>query len=384
MAAHTRPPVEAPDIPLHAGTEAEQAIGEQAGAIVHDLNNLLTAILGAADDALHRPSLDPTLHDDLQLILSSAQRGAVLAGRLLTSDKQRAPTQIVQVNQAVQGIASLLRRALGQHVQLELALKEPGCLIRIDPAQLERALLNLAVNAREAMPDGGQLTVRTGHLALPEPRLHGAERIEPGRYATIEVADTGVGIPPDILPRIFDTYFTTRRGGAGLGLASVRGVVRQSAGFVSVETRPGQGTQFRIHLPSHEPRCLAAPPPTRRVLLVDDEDAVRRFAERALTQRGWVVLAAATAEEALERVAGLSGADQPAVVVSDVVMPGMGGAVLIRLLREARPGLPAILTSGYASDASRAAAEEGIAFLAKPYAASALAALIDAAVGQST
>ena len=349
MAARIRPPAASSDTPPAVGVGSDLALGELAVVIAHDLNNLLAAILGAAADALHRPGLDPALRDDLQLI----QGSAALAGRLLAVGS-RAPPQVVQVNQAVQGIAGLLRRVLGQRVQLDLALEEPGRLVRVDPAQLDRALLNLAVNAREAMPDGGRLTVRTGHLALPEPRLHGAERIEPGRYVTIEVADTGVGIPPDILPLVFDAHFTTRRGGTGLGLASVRGVLLQAAGFVSVESRPGRGARFRIHLPSHEPPRPAVPPLTRRVLLVDDEDALRRLAERALTRRGWTVLAANSAEEALERVAGLSGADRPAVVVSDAVMPGMSGTALIRLLREAQPGLPAILTSGYADEASRA------------------------------
>ena len=367
-----------------------QALGALAGGIAHDFNNLLTAILGAADEALQHPGLDPSLYDGLRHIRGGAQRGAALVAGLLASGRPRAPgPEVVRVNDAVRDISGLLRRLLGQQVRLEVELEEPGRLVRVDPTQLDQALLNLAVNARDAMPGGGRLTVRTGHLTLPEPQSHGAERVQPGRYVTIEVADTGCGIPPEVLPRIFDPYFTTKRdrGGSGLGLASVRGAARQAAGFVSVESEPGRGARFRVHLPLHEgppplptpppPRRPTASPPTRRLLLVDDEEAVRRLAERALTQRGWPVLAADSAEAALELVAGSGGAGGLALVVSDAVMPGMGGAALIRLLREAQPGLPAILTSGYADEAQRRAADaEGAGFLAKPYTPRALAALI--------
>ena len=370
-----------------AHSQKLQAVGQLAGGIAHDFNNLLTAIGGAAEAILERGGPpDP----DAQQILDSACRGAGLVRQLLAFGRQQTlQPRALAVNDAITALSSLLDRLLGGQVRLVLDLEAPGRMVRADPTQLDQVLVNLAVNARDAMPDGGTLTLRTGHINLYRPLTLGEETIPPGRYVMIEVQDTGVGIPADVLPRIFDPFFTTRRdsGGNGLGLSTVHGIVRQSEGFLAVESAPGQGSRFRIYLPRYdaEPDAAAAvavpsaaaelpAPPApetkqRTVLLVDDEDPVRQLAERALTRRGWHVLAAASADDALALVEADGDIETISAVISDVVMPGMDGAALVRALRQTRPDLPAILVSGYAEAAlRRELGGSGVVSLAKPYA----------------
>ena len=370
-----------------AHSQKLQAVGQLAGGIAHDFNNLLTAISGAAEAILERDgSADP----DAQQILDSARRGAGLVRQLLAFGRQQTlQPRALAVNEAITALSSLLDRLLGGQIRLVMDLETPGRMVRADPTQLDQVLVNLAVNGRDAMPDGGTLTLRSGHINLYRPLTLGEETIPPGRYVMIEVQDTGVGIAPDVLPRIFDPFFTTRRerGGNGLGLSTVHGIVRQSDGFLAVESTPGQGSRFRIYLPRFDadlapgapqlaipaqaaPAKLPAVAPAsgrRVVLLVDDEDAVRRLAERALTRRGWTVLAADQADAALAMVNAESA--EISAVISDVVMPGMDGPALVRALRQTRPWLPAILVSGYAEEVlRRELVSSGVAFLAKPYA----------------
>ena len=374
-----------------AHSQKLQAVGQLAGGIAHDFNNLLTAIAGAAEAILERDGLerDAPPDPDAQQILDSAGRGAALVRQLLAFGRQQTlQPRALAVNDAISALSSLLDRLLGGQVRLVLDLETPGRMVRADPTQLDQVLVNLAVNARDAMPDGGTLTLRTGHINLYRPLTLGEETIPPGRYVMIEVQDTGMGIPADVLPRIFDPFFTTRRdnGGNGLGLSTVHGIVRQSEGFLAVESAPGQGSRFRIYLPRYDAEPDTAPavatpaapnppdPPAsqtepRTVLLVDDEDPVRRLAERALTRRGWRVLAAASADDALALVQADGTIETVSAVISDVVMPGMDGAALVRILRQSRPDLPAILVSGYAEAAlRRELGGSGIVFLAKPYA----------------
>ncbi|RYJ02207.1 MAG: PAS domain-containing sensor histidine kinase [Acetobacteraceae bacterium] len=357
-----------------------ETIGRLAGGIAHDFNNLLTAILGGAD-ALRGGGLAPSALAELAGMEDAARRGAALVAQLLAfARQQRLQPRILAVNQAITAMAPLLRRLLGDGLRLDLALEEPGRRIRVDPTQFDQVLLNLAVNAREAMPGGGTLTIATTHALVLRPEAEGAAGLPPGRYVVLEVSDTGCGIPPEALPRLFEPFFTTRpdKGGTGLGLATVQGIIAQSGGQIAVESRPGAGTRFRIHLPRQDapadplpaavPAAAAPAPPAAAglLVLVEDEDPLRRLAERVLTRAGHTVLPADSAEAALAR---LEAAPRPALLVSDVAMPGMDGVALARALRQRWPDLPVVLVSGYAEAALQAdLAGEGFHFLAKPYA----------------
>ncbi len=387
-----------------AQSQKLQAVGQLAGGIAHDFNNLLTAIIGASDDLLDGGG-GADAADDVRLIRTSAERGAALVRQLLAFGRQQTlqPCEL-SINEAVEGLTGLLRRLLGGSVQLELELEQPGCTVLVDPTQLDQVLVNLAVNARDAMPEGGQLTLRTGHITLFRALIRGEEAIPPGRYVMVEVQDSGCGIPADVLPRIFDPFFTTRRerGGTGLGLSTVHGIIRQSNGFLAVDSLPGKGTRMRIYLPRRDGEAMAIPrlPPAatvaaatlvaspsaspsgpRTILFVDDEDGVRRLASRAFSKRGWTVLSAESAEAALALLKPNGTAESLSAIVSDVVMPGMDGSALVRAVRALRPGLPAILASGYAEEAVRGdLAAEGIGFLTKPYTLKDMLAIVESLV----
>jgi two-component system cell cycle sensor histidine kinase/response regulator CckA len=371
-----------------------QAVGQLAGGIAHDFNNLLTAVLGATEIIESRHGVDQETLDDVQQIKRSAERGANLVSQLLAFGRQQTlQPRVVAINEVMRDFSSLIRRLLYSQINLELELEEPGSVVRVDPTQLDQVLLNLAINASDAMPQGGRLLLRSGHMTLFRPLNRGQESIPPGRYVMIEVEDSGNGIPPDVLPRIFDPFFTTRReqGGSGLGLSSVHGIVRQSGGFLAVESEIGKGTRMRVYLPRYddlvvgpdavsiapmpvpdEPKLLspvvALPQggPCRTALLVDDEEPVRRLAERALCRRGWQVVSAESAEAALALLEGRT--EALSLLITDVVMPGMDGPSLVQRVRERWPELPAILVSGYAEEMIRQGAmNESTSFLPKPY-----------------
>ncbi|MBL6454130.1 response regulator [Belnapia sp. T6] len=368
---------------LAAGARLE-VIGRLAGGIAHDFNNLLGIILGGTA-AARAAAPGPAVTTELAAVEDAARRGAALVGQLLAfARQQRLQPRIIELNAAITGLAPLLRRLLGEGVRLDLALEEPGRRVRVDPAQLDQVLLNLAANAREAMLAGGVLTIGTTHaLVLGE----GDPSLPPGRYAVLEVRDTGCGIPPEALPRLFEPFFTTRpeRGGTGLGLATVQGIVAQSGGRIAVESTPGVGTCFRIHLPRQEgpvdqpavPPAAVPAPGSGPLLLVEDEAPLRRLAERVLARAGHEVLPAESAEAALDL---LEDSPPPALLVSDVAMPGMDGVELARRLRQRWPSLPVVLLSGYAEAALAAdLAGEGFRFLAKPYAPAELLAALGTA-----
>jgi two-component system cell cycle sensor histidine kinase/response regulator CckA len=360
-----------------------QSVGQLAGGIAHDFNNLLTAIIASADELLASEGTET--NPELAQIRASAQRGAALVRQLLAfGGRQILRPRLVALSQAVEDAAGLIGRLLGKDIHLDLALEQPSRLVRVDQTQLDQVLLNLAVNARDAMKPGGTLTIATGHRMVLEPVTEGPEHIPPGRYATLSVSDTGAGIPPDVLPRIFEPFFTTKKttGGTGLGLATVLGIVRQSGGYLTVRSAPGQGTCFTILLPR-----VAGLPPTqeklpaaidaakaatpvspqaqaRSLLLVEDEAPIRLLTARALRRAGWHVTESPSADEALT----LS-LENLACVVSDVSMPGLDGVSFVRQLRQRLPGLPAVLMSGYADQVQREAlAAEHMLFLAKPFA----------------
>ncbi|WP_439595296.1 ATP-binding protein [Falsiroseomonas sp.] len=379
----TRPPEQA------AAAARLQAVGALAGGIAHDFNNLLTAIAGSAESALARAPEGPAA-PELRQVMESAGRGAALVRQLLAFARQQAlRPRVVDLNEAVASMGELLKRLLGSRVKLALTLEEPARRVRIDPTQLDQVIMNLALNARDAMPEGGAMRIGTGHAVVLRPEPLGNETLPAGRYALLEVSDSGAGIPPEVLPRIFDPFFTTRRdqGGTGLGLSTVHGIVRQSGGFISVDSKRGEGTRFRIWLPRHEGPAdppvptamvtvpsLAQPVPvvpaanygSAPVLLVEDEMPLLRLAERALRRAGFEVMSASCAEDALELLE--RGAPSPLALVSDVVMPGMDGLELAGRLRGKWPDLPVLLVSGYAEAAlGRDLAAERIRLLAKPY-----------------
>ncbi|WP_158639164.1 ATP-binding protein [Elioraea rosea] len=399
-----------------AQTQKMQAVGQLAGGIAHDFNNLLTAIIAATDMSLARIEHDEATQGDLVHIRRSAERGAALVRQLLAfGRKQTLQPRVISLNAAIEDVASLLRRLLGQRIAIALDLDRPGNLVRVDPVQFDQVIVNLALNARDAMPRGGRLSIRTGAITLYRPLVRGQEVIPPGRYAMVEVADTGTGIAPHHVGRLFEPFFTTKRetGGTGLGLAMVYGIVRQTDGFIAVESTQGEGTTFRIYLPRHEgatmpdppedaaamrpvpppppPVAPAAPSPPAEVivpdrpvrgsvLLVEDEEVVRRLTSRGLELSGWRVLSADSGDAALALLAQET--ELPTVLVSDVSMPGMDGPTLVRTVRATAPDLPVILVSGYAeSEALADLPGAPVQFLPKPFAIKDLLARIDALAG---
>lgn len=371
-----------------------QSVGQLAGGVAHDFNNLLAAISGAAEAALARQP-DEATAEDLRQILDSAGRGARLVKQLLAfASRQALAPRVVPIGTVVEAMMPLLRRLLGsRHVPEFVLPTPPGPLVRVDPSQLDQVLLNLVVNARDAMPHGGtiRIAVEMRHLAS---ELAGTGALVPaGDWVVLSVADGGKGIAATDLPRIFEPFFTTRRGegGTGLGLPTVLGILRQSGGHVTVTTRLGEGTTFDLWFPAMSApadaavapvrrRGPAAPGQSRRILLVEDEAPLRRLAAHALKGAGHELHEAEDAETALEAV------DQgftPEVLISDVTMPGeMDGIALAEALRERLPDLHVILASGYAERAvGDGVAERGFIFLEKPFR---MAALISAVSGPSS
>ena len=352
-----------------------ETVGRLAGGVAHDFNNLLTAILGAAG-AVRAAGLPDAAAAELGLIEDAARRGAALVRQLLAfARQQQMQPRALPLNEAVVAIAPLLERLLGQGIRLDLALETPGRWVRADPTQLDQVILNLAVNARDAMPRGGTLRIATGHRVVLRPGGEGA--LPPGRWVVLEVGDTGAGISPDVLPRLFEPFFTTRldQGGTGLGLATVQGIVAQSGGHITVESRIGQGTVFRIHLPRQAAGAVpdaegaapagGGPVPGGPILLVEDEVPLRSLGTKLLERAGHAVLAAESAEAALALV---EGGAVPSLLVSDVAMPGADGMTLARRLRQRWPALPVLLLSGYAEAMlDRDLAAEGFRYLAKPF-----------------
>jgi two-component system cell cycle sensor histidine kinase/response regulator CckA len=367
--------------------ERLRAVGQLAGGIAHDVNNLLSIILGAMDQA---GTVAPEAAPKLQPARDAASRGAALVRRLLAfARRQQLEPRVIDLDEAIAGTSAMLRSLLGARIALELRPGASGRRVRVDPSQLDQVLLNLATNARDAIVAAGagegRLTIATDTAVALREEPGVPDALPPGRWAVLEVTDTGLGIPAEMLPRIFEPFFTTRaaQGGTGLGLATVHGIVRQSGGALQIESRPGM-TRFRIHLPRHEggaDEVAASAPPAmpgkgmgRHVLLVDDEAPLRRLAAVALERAGHQVTQAEDGDSALELIeAGL----EPGAMVSDIAMPGLDGVALARAARRHRPGLPVVLMSGYAEAALGLSMErDGIVFLPKPYRPAELVAVV--------
>ena len=371
-----------------------EAVGTLAGGIAHDFNNVLTAIIGFSDFLLERHKPGDPAHRDIMNIKQSASRAAGLVSKLLAFSRQQTmQVETLDLGELVIDLAPFLKRSIGEKVELRLPAGRDLWYVKADKTQLERVIINLAVNARDAMPDGGQLTIRTRNVTERECQKLEHLGLAIGEYVLVEVEDTGTGIPPEVLAKIFEPFFTTKGvgKGTGLGLATVYGVVKQSGGFLYPESAVGKGTTFRIFLPRYIPETEVEQPAqksakkerpaadltgTGRVLLVEDEDVVRSFAVRALKSRGYEVLEAATGIEALELMEA-NGGDID-IVVSDVVMPEMDGPTLLKELRRKNPDLKIIFVSGYPNDAFKASLDEKeqFAFLPKPFSLPELAAKV--------
>jgi two-component system, cell cycle sensor histidine kinase and response regulator CckA len=362
-----------------------QAVGELAGGIAHDFNNVLQVILGHADLLLghHRPT-DPSFQDIMQ-IKQNANRAAGLVRHLLAfSRRQTLRPVTVQLVEVLSDLSTLLKRLLGYQIELDIRHERELWSCKADPTQFEQVIVNLAVNARDAMPKGGAFTVRTSNVTSAASRSLGDPTIPPAEYVMIEITDTGEGIAPEILDKIFEPFFTTKEvgKGTGLGLSMVYGFVKQSGGYILCESEPGKGTRFRILLPRYIPTEAVEVPAEKApagkqtlvdlsgqetILLVEDEDAVRAFGARALAQRGYHVLEASSGLDALDVLAAYEG--EIDLIVSDVVMPEMDGPTMLRELRERGITAKVIFASGYAEEAFSKNLPEGeqFGFLPKPF-----------------
>jgi two-component system cell cycle sensor histidine kinase/response regulator CckA len=361
-----------------------QAVGQLAGGIAHDFNNQLTAITGYCDLLLQsHPVGDPSF-PDLSQIRQTAARAANLVRQLLAFSRQQTMRpSVLWLNDLVPELKSFHSRVLGERITLDVTLGRDLWPVYADPSQIERVIMNLAVNARDAMPNGGRLHLRTANVSAAQAASLTNVDLEPGDYVLIEVTDTGFGIPKEHISKIFEPFFTTKGigQGTGLGLSTVYGIITQSGGQIVVDSTIGQGTTFRIYLPRDERPEARVPEPGHAdlssrmqdltgkgtILIVEDEDAVRSFAVRALKARGYDVLEAANGEDAL---ALMRQRGRPVdLLVSDVVMPGMDGPSLAKRLREEFGQGKVILISGYAEDAIRKSLERapGMEFLPKPF-----------------
>jgi two-component system cell cycle sensor histidine kinase/response regulator CckA len=357
-----------------------QAVGQLAGGVAHDFNNILTAIIGHCDLMLMRHTPGDIDYDDIQQIKHNSNRAASLTRQLLAFSRQQTlRPQILQLPDVISEISNLLRRLLGETVKLEVKHGRALGPVRADPGQLEQVIVNLAVNARDAMPGGGTLTVQTLPVTAAEVRKMRSEILPIAEYTALKVSDTGMGIPEENLGKIFEPFFTTKEvgKGTGLGLSTVYGIVKQTDGFIFADSEIGQGTTFTIYLPVHHAAPTAepvAPKPveintemwgTGTILLVEDEAMVRAVAERALTRQGYTVLTATNGEEALEV---LENGAMPDLLISDVVMPTMDGPTLVRAAREKFPDIRVLFMSGYAEEQLRKSIDiDRVSFLPKPF-----------------
>jgi len=366
-----------------------QAVGQLAGGVAHDFNNILTAIIGHCDLMLMRHTPGDTDYDDLQQIKSNSNRAAGLTRQLLAFSRQQTlRPQVLQLPDVISEVSHLLKRLLGETVQLVVKHGRDLGPVRADPGQLEQVIVNLSVNARDAMASkgGGTLTIQTYSVKANQVADLGSEILPIADYSALSIADTGTGIAPAILGKVFEPFFTTKEvgKGTGLGLSTVYGIVKQSGGYIFADSKVGDGTRFTIYLPVHhvedekkggrrskKQESESELWGTGTILLVEDEPMVRTVAERALTRHGYKVLTANNGEEALEII---DRGDEIALLISDVVMPVMDGPTMVREARKTRPELPILFMSGYAEEQLRKSIDiANVAFLPKPFSVQELA-----------
>ena len=360
-----------------------QAIGQLAGGVAHDFNNLLTAISGHCDLLLLRHDQGDSDYSDLVQINQNANRAAALVGQLLAfSRKQTLRPETLDMRDTLADLTHLLNRLVGEKVTLSLSHDPVLQPIRADKRQLEQVMMNLVVNARDAMPSGGEIRILTQSTHLKSPLTRDQVTVPAGDYITIKVSDDGCGIAPDKLQKVFEPFFTTKRTGegTGLGLSTAYGIIKQSGGYIFVDSTEGVGTCFSLYFPvlvqterkeirkeTERPPAVRSVPNAGVILLVEDEAPVRAFASRALRLRGYTVLEAESAEAALETL------EDPNlkidVFVTDVVMPGMDGPSWVREALKVRPGVRVVFVSGYAEDSLGEAQQKipNSVFLPKPF-----------------
>jgi signal transduction histidine kinase/ActR/RegA family two-component response regulator len=374
-----------------------ESIGQLTGGIAHDFNNMLAIVTGSLDMAKRRlrGDEDPRIAASLDAAAEGARRAAVLTQRLLAFARQQplAP-QALDANRLVSGMSELIRRTIGESIAVETVLGGGLWSCFADAAQLENALINLAVNARDAMPEGGRLTIETANARLDDLYSAANPDVAPGQYVMLDVTDTGVGMAAEVIERAFDPFYTTKGPGqgTGLGLSQVFGYVKQSGGHVKIYSEPGRGTTIRVYLPRHYgPAATGAeerPPPADLplgrpelvILVVEDEEQVRVMTVEALRELGYSVVEAPDGDTALARLETLARVD---LLFTDVVMPGMNGRELAGQVRAARPGTPVVFTTGYSRNAiiHNDMLDPGVAFLAKPFTIEQLARKVAETIG---
>jgi signal transduction histidine kinase len=366
-----------------------EAVGQLAAGVAHDFNNVLTAVLGSTELLLLDTPAGSNTREEIEIIRDAATRAQDLIRQLLAfSARQVLQPVVLDLNALVDNVRKMLRRLIGEDIALGSTLAPDLGRVRADPGQLEQVLVNLAVNARDAMPAGGRLTLTTANADVepPPPGAGAGGPVPPGRYVVLQVTDTGSGMDAMTQARIFEPFFTTKpRGrGTGLGLATVYGIVRQSDGHVAVASAPGAGTTFRIYLPRVEaPLAVATPPQapaatagSGTILLAEDERLVRVLARKVLEQAGYSVLVAEGGAQALELARGHNGVID--LLVTDVVMPEMSGRELVRRLLQERPAIRVLYMSGYSDEAvaQHGVLDVGTSFIAKPFTPTTLAAKV--------
>jgi two-component system cell cycle sensor histidine kinase/response regulator CckA len=357
-----------------------EAIGRLAGGVAHDFNNLLGVILGQSEILLDRPH-DEKITRGLEMIRESARRGANLTRQLLAFGRRQVlQSQVLNINAILTDVEKLLQRVIGENIELDFQTDAKIGSIEADPSQLEQVVVNLAANARDAMPKGGKLTIATANVDLDEAYADRRVMVRPGHYVQLTVSDTGCGMDRETQSYIFEPFFTTKEQGkgTGLGLATVYGIVKQSGGYIWVYSEPGQGTTFKIYLPmvaaaAESPRYVERSEELARgsetILVVEDDASLRQVTCEFLQSSGYTVIPAESPVEALRLAESHNGPID--FLLTDVIMPRMNGRELATRLIQARPGMKVLYVSGYANgiirDAVNGPLEEGLAFLQKPY-----------------
>jgi signal transduction histidine kinase/ActR/RegA family two-component response regulator len=356
-----------------------EVIGRLAGGVAHNFNNLLTVILMSTELLMAQLPQESAEWEHARESHEAALRAAQLTGQLLAySGRQMLRPVNVDLNATIRQMAPVLQSVVGEHVSLSISPDDGLPPVHVDAGQIQRAILDLATHAREAMPGGGTMIVETRRVVLTEAYLAQHINVQPGVYVLLAISDTGSGIDPEMQLHLFEPFYSVTRGArAGFGLSAVHGIVRQSGGHIWVYSEPGHGTTFKIYLPEAPPRARATAPPSRKrsrslprgrasVLLVEDEPGVRAVAHKVLEACGYEVVTASSGEEALERCLGRG--LEPDLLITDVVMPGITGSQLVAHLRTHRDGLPVLYTSGFTEDA---VVHHGVAsgehFLSKPF-----------------